>query len=82
MRILDWLLKGIKARYLHNVFSLLYAINNPAKIALSFFARQGAKRANTRWYLTDEQRSIAEKGGASMWGYFEHGPLDNGKSVP
>jgi len=54
---------------------VLRFLNKPTKTALSFFARQGAKRANTRWYLTDEQRSIAEKGGAGMWGYLKNGVL-------
>jgi len=40
-------------------------VYNFVLIVRDFFARQGARRANTHWYLTNEQRGIAEKDRAS-----------------
>jgi len=41
-----------------------------------FVARQGARRANTHWYLTDEQRWIAAKRLAEKVSYLECDALD------
>ena len=54
---------------------MLRLLNNRYDMPRIVFARLGAKRANTRLYLTDEQRSIVKNSPADNAGYLVNDAL-------